>query len=481
MTSGQDSFRKRYRRALEDVFLQQALERATTRFKLGRAMVFEDMGDVDALRRQAREIKDNALAQLDVSLGALADRIEAAGGKVFWARTAEEARRYIAALASEKGVKLVVKSKSMTSEEIELNEALTRVGVEAVETDLGEYIIQLAGEMPSHLLAPAIHKTKEQVAELFSEKLGEHFPPDIGILTQAARKSLRQKFLNADMGISGANFAVAETGTIVVITNEGNGRLATSLPPIHVAVVGIEKVIPTLNDLAVLLKLLVPSAAGQKISSYVTMVSGPRQDSESNGPQEFHLVLLDNGRSSILASEYRETLRCLRCGACLNVCPVYSKIGGHAYGWVYSGPIGAVLTPLFKGLKKHKDLPHASTLCGACLEVCPVMIDIPQMLLMLRRDEAEQKYGSLSEKLGSKLWGIGSRSARRYNFFAGLARALQSPFLRDGKIARPIFPFSRWAKERDFPPLAQKSFRELWSTMEARRQSEKTSREDTAE
>lgn len=481
MTRGQDSFRKRYRRALEDAFLQQALERATTRFRLGRAVGFEDIGDLDALRRLGKEIKDNALAQLDVNLGALADRIEAAGGKVFWARTAEEARQYIAGLASEKGVKLVVKSKSMTTEEIELNEALARVGVEAVETDLGEYIIQLAGEMPSHLLAPAIHKTKEQVAELFSEKLGEHFPPDIGILTQAARKSLRQKFLNADMGISGANFAVAETGTIVIITNEGNGRLATSLPPIHVAVVGIEKVIPTLNDMAVLLKLLVPSGTGQKISSYVTMVSGPRKDLESNGPQEFHLVLLDNGRSRILASEYRETLRCLRCGACLNVCPVYSKIGGHAYGWVYSGPIGAVLTPLYKGLKKHKDLPHASTLCGACLEVCPVMIDIPQMLLMLRRDEAEHKYGSLSEKLGLKLWGYGSKSAGKYTFLAGLARAFQSPFLRDGKIAKPIFPLSRWAKERDFPPLAQKSFRERWGTMEARRQSEKTSREDTAE
>jgi L-lactate dehydrogenase complex protein LldF len=460
-----ENFKKRYRRALEDEFLQEALERATTRFKLGRSMSFEEIEDVEALRRRGKEIKENALAHLDVNLGALATRVEEAGGKVFWAHTGEEACKYIANLADEKGVKLAVKSKSMTSEEIDLNHTLSRVGVEAVETDLGEYIVQLAGEMPSHLLAPAIHKTKEQVAELFSNKFGEKYPADIGILTQAARKSLRQKFLNADMGISGANFAVAETGTIVIITNEGNGRLVTSLPRIHVAVVGIEKVIPALKDLAVLLKLLIRSAAGQKISSYVTMVTGPRREWEVDGPEEFHLVLLDNGRTSILGSEYREALHCLRCGACLNVCPVYGKIGGHAYGWVYPGPIGSVLTPLYKGLKEYGDLPHASTLCGACLEVCPVMIDIPEMLVMLRRDEAEQKRGGVLERLAFKLWGYSLGSESKYKRATGLARALLSPFNRKGAIARAPYPLSRWARERDFPPLSDEPFRSRWADL----------------
>lgn len=467
MSHKQANFRKRYGRALEDRYLQEALERATTRFKLGRSLGFEDIEDVDALRRLGKEIREKALAHLDVNLGTLADRVEAAGGRVFWARTGEDACEYISELARERGVKLAVKSKSMTSEEIDLNQALARVGVEAVETDLGEFIIQLAGEKPSHLLAPAIHKTKEQVAELFSQKMGESYPPDIGALTIAARKSLREKFINADMGISGANFAVAETGTIVVITNEGNGRLVTSLPPLHVAVVGVEKVIPNLEDLAVLLKLLIRSAGGQKISSYVTMVTGPRRGWELDGPREFHLVLLDNGRSRILGSDYREALHCLRCGACLNVCPVYGKIGGHAYGWIYPGPIGSILTPLYRGLKGYQDLPHASTLCGACLEVCPVMIDIPQMLLMLRRDEAEQKRASLWERLAFRLWGYGVSSEGRYTFFTRLARVLQSPFVRDGKLIGPLFPVSRWAKERDFPPLAVKTFREHWAAMEA--------------
>lgn len=472
MSRGQDSFKQRYSRALDEEFLQEALERATTRFRLGRSMSLGDIEDFDALRQQGKEIKEYALSQLDVNLGALADRVEEAGGKVFWAQTGEEARQYIADLAGARGVKLAVKSKSMTTEEIDLNDSLAEVGVEAVETDLGEYIIQLAGERPSHLLAPAIHKTKEQVAELFSEKLGEDLPNDIGALTLAARRALRQKFLNADMGITGANFAVAESGTIVLITNEGNGRLATSLPPVHVAVVGIEKVIPTLSDLSVLLKLLIRSAAGQKISSYVTMVSGPRRGWEIDGPREFHLVLLDNGRSRILNSEYRQSLHCLRCGACLNVCPVYGKIGGHAYGWVYPGPIGAVITPLYNGLKENRDLPHASTLCGACMDVCPVMIDLPEMLLKLRRDEAEQKFGGLWERLAFKFWNYGVGSEGKYNFFSRLGRKMQSPFVRNGKIAKPPFPLSRWAKERDFPPLAENSFRERWADMENDRPSE---------
>ncbi len=321
-------FVERASRALNDPFLQTALNTATTRFLTLRREAFEAFPQGEALRERARQIKEATLQRLDGYLEQLADNVENLGGHVHWAATGDEAREIILKLARDRAVRLVVKSKSMATEEIELNEALEHAGITPVETDLGEYIIQLAREKPSHIIAPAIHKTKEQVAELFSRELKRQLAADPEVLTKVARDELREKFLRADMGITGANFAIADTGTIVLITNEGNGRLVTTLPKIHVALMGMEKVIPSMTDLMVFLSILPRSATGQKISSYVTLVTGSRKPGEIDGPDEFHLILLDNGRSRQIASSLREALYCLRCGACLNVCPVYRQIGG---------------------------------------------------------------------------------------------------------------------------------------------------------
>ena len=295
-------------------------------------------------------------------------------------------------LAKARGVKIATKSKSMVSEEIGLNRLLIEEGIEPVETDLGEYIIQLSDETPYHIIAPAIHKSREDVSELFHEKLNTPRLREITDMTSEARRQLREKFINAGMGITGGNFLVAETGTLVLVTNEGNGRMCTSMPKIHVAIVGMEKIVPSMEDLGMFLRLLIRSATGQRLSSYVTTVTGPRQADDEDGPEEFHLVIVDNGRSRLLADpELRETLYCLRCGACLNACPVYRKVGGHAYGWVYSGPIGAIVSPMLTNLSDAKDLPYASSLCGACREACPVNINIPRILLYLRKELTEGK------------------------------------------------------------------------------------------
>ncbi len=399
----------------------------------------------------------------------LEDKVRRVGGIVHWAREAEEACEIITNIALKNGVKSIVKSKSMASEEIELNEFLERAGIKAVETDLGEYIIQLAKERPSHIIAPAIHKTKEEIGELFAEKLNVECYDEPERLTQIARERLRSEFLNAGMGVTGANFGVAETGTIVLVENEGNIRLTTTVPPIHIVLMGIEKVIPSIEDLAIFLKLLVRSASGQRMSSYVSFITGSRRIGDVDGPREFHLVLLDNGRSKILANEeLRESLYCIRCGACLNVCPVYQKVGGHSYGWVYSGPIGAIITPQLLSLQKARELPYASSLCGACAEVCPVKINIPKVLLELRSEIAGGKNSHEGvragwlEKLGVRLWCIAMGNKEVYSFVSSLAYLLQLPFMRDGRLRSLPYPFSRWTKGRDFPAVAKKTFRERW-------------------
>src|SRR5438552_1649034 len=376
-------FRERAANALGDRFLQQALTIATTKFIDLRREAFEAFPEGEALRDRAREIKEATLQRLDHYLEQLIDNVERFGGRVHYADTAEDARRIILDLARRTGARLAVKSKSMATEEIDLNEALLHAGVTPVETDLGEYIIQLAHERPSHIIAPAIHKTKGQVAELFTRELNRHAAPDPEALTRIARGELREKFLQADLGITGANFAVADTGTVVLVTNEGNGRMVTSLPRVHVAVMGVEKVVPSLTDLMVFLAILARSATGQKLSVYTTLVRGPRRAGELEGPEEFHLVLLDGGRIAQIGGPLREALSCLRCGACLNVCPVYRQIGGHAYGYTYPGPIGILLTAMMEGTPAVKDLAHASSLCGACADACPVRIDIPRMLIEL--------------------------------------------------------------------------------------------------
>lgn len=357
----------------------------------------------------------------------------------------------------------------MMTEEIGLNQALERAGITPVETDLGEYIIQLAHEPPSHIIAPAIHKSKRQIAELFAEKLGIPPTDDIQELTAAARQTLREKFFGAGMGITGVNFAVAETGTIVLVENEGNIRFSTSLPPIHVAIMGIEKVIPRFADLAVFMRLLPRSATGQKMSAYVSFITGPRRHNEPDGPDALHVVIVDNGRSAMLGDpELRRALYCIHCGACLNVCPVYRKIGGHAYGWVYSGPIGAIVTPQLLGLDRAGQLPFASTLCGACRDVCPVRIDFPKLLLALRHHAHRHRsrrrgLDSWRERLAMALWAFTMKSERRYRLAAALARRLQRRLVSNGLIRKaPFYPFSEWTKYRDLPALAPRSFRAQW-------------------
>jgi L-lactate dehydrogenase complex protein LldF len=458
-------FRARAARALGDRFLQEALTIATTKFIHLRREAFDDFPEGEGLRDRARQIKEATLQRLDHYVDELVANVERLGGHVHFATTAAEARAIVLEIARRAGARMAVKSKSMATEEIELNEALAHAGVTPVETDLGEYIIQLAGEKPSHIIAPAIHKTKGQVAELFARELGRPVAADPEELTRIARAELRDKFLRADLGITGANFAVAATGTIVLVTNEGNGRMVTSLPRVHVAVVGVEKVIPSMTDLMVFLAILAKSATGQKLSVYTSLVQGPRRPGELEGPEEFHLVLLDNGRVAQLAAPLREALACLRCGACLNVCPVYRQTGGHAYGSTYPGPIGILVTAMLDGEAAVKDLAHASSLCGACAEACPVRIDIPKMLIELRRGNVARRVAPAPERAVFRAFARLLAAPRLYRLAPRLARVLQRPFVRAGRIGRlPLF-FGAWTRTRDLPPVAARTFTERWAAL----------------
>jgi L-lactate dehydrogenase complex protein LldF len=462
-------FYRRVDDALHDPALHTALARATSRFVASRSAAFSALTDGETLRDQARAIRAKALSRLDELLERLAEQVEARGGHVCWAADGEAARRYIADLARARGGQLIVKSKSMASEEIHLNAALEAAGLRVVETDLGEYIIQLAGETPSHIIAPAIHKTREQVAALFHEYLGIEPTDDIRVLTRAAREALRQQFLRADLGISGVNFGVANEGAVVLVTNEGNGRLTTAVPRIHVALMGIERVVESLDDLGVLLQLLARSATGQKLTSYTSILSGPARAGEPDGPEEFHLVLLDNGRSRILGGDYAESLLCIRCGACLNACPVYGAIGGHAYGGVYSGPIGAVLTPLLEpNLKDAYELADASSLCGACEAACPVRIAIPDMLLRLRADKVEHGDAGRAEKLAFRAWRNTMLRPWLYRTAGRLAALATRLMGRRGRIRRMPPPLDAWTKSRDFPVFAERSFATRWQKERSR-------------
>jgi L-lactate dehydrogenase complex protein LldF len=450
--------------ALSDPNLQRILGQLNDTLGRRNREAWQLLPGSDQMRERARTIKDETLAELDKHLETLERSVVARGGKVHWAIDGAEACRIVVELIQRRQATRVVKSKSMTSEEIHLNHALEDAGMEVVETDLGEYIIQLAGHRPSHIVAPAIHLSAGEIAEILSKPAGERLPVEREALAGFARKALRQKFAAAEIGISGANFAIAETGSIVLVTNEGNGRLTCAMPPCHIAIMGMEKVIPKLADLPHFLKVLARGATGQKLSIYTQVITGPRQPGELDGPEEFHLVILDNGRSRILGSPLRESLFCIRCGACLNACPIYRSVGGHAYGGVYAGPIGAVLTPLYDGLSANHHLPHASSLCGACQAACPVKIQIPDLLIKLREQlHAEPEQKSRLEDLAYGLWARTLRSPWLYRLGTWLATRTIGRWKRNSPWVKKLpAKLGGWTKTRDFPAPAAERFRDWW-------------------
>lgn len=465
-------------RVLRDAHLSEAYRSSTLRLYNHRLEAFAEVPGFEALRERGRALKREVITHLDYYLEQFATNVERRGGAVRWAAGAREACAMVLEIARDCGAREVVKAKSMVSEEIELNRALEAAGIRPVESDLGEYIVQLAHERPAHIVAPAIHKTRRDVADLFERHVDPHRADEPEELTALARRALRAVFAEASVGVSGANFAVAETGSVVTVENEGNIRFSTTAPRVHVVLVGIEKLIPRFEDLAVFLRLLGRSGTGQKLTSYTSILTGPRRPGE-DGPDQMHVILIDNGRTRALADEkVREALYCIRCGACLNACPVYRKIGGHAYGWVYSGPIGALITPELTALAQARELPFASSLCGACREVCPVKINIPDLLLHLRAEAQEtvpapKPPGSpVSERTSMRLWAWLMTSSRRYRFSARLARVAQrfaGSGTQTGWIrASRYFPLSAWTAGRDLPALASRSFRQGWNDLDSK-------------
>jgi len=455
--------------AARNEVLHRTLTEAGDRFVALRQGGFSQLADPDGLRERGREVKERCLANMPGLLRLLEKKVTDAGGMVHWAEDAPRARDIILDLAGQYGVKTVVKGKSMMTEEIALNRALAEKGIEAWETDLGEFIVQLAGEIPSHIIAPAIHMNKEEVARLFCEKLGVPYTVNPEELTMVARRVLREKFLGADMGITGGNMVIAETGTLALFENEGNIRMSTSLPRVHVALVGIEKVVETWDDFGVLMTLLSRSAAGQKMPTYLSLITGPKKANERDGPDAFHLILLDNGRSGILGDRVlRDSLFCLRCGACLNVCPVYKRVGGHSYGWVYSGPIGILLDSELLPPGSARDLAFACTLCGACAEVCPVLIEHPKMILDFRRRLAEDPVWKgrrvLSRILPMKLYSWLSVRPLFFRLAGFLARGLQAVMAPSGEWKWLPGPLAAWGAARKIPRF-KRPFSTRWKAL----------------
>ncbi len=448
--------------ALADPRLRQALGQSRKGFVNKRAELVGELPEFEQLRDEARDLKNHVLDNLDHYLERYEAAVTAAGGHVHWARDAEEARSIILNICQRVNAKTITKGKSMVSEEIGLNEALEAKGYTVVETDLGEYIIQLAHEPPSHIIAPAIHKTKEQVSELFETAHGGPRKSTVADLVTEARLVLRDKYFQADVGITGGNFLVAETGSSIIVTNEGNGDLTQTLAKVHIVTSGIERIVPTLEDVALFLRILARSATGQETETYTTLSTGPRRPDDVDGPEEYHVVLVDNGRSKMLGGKFQDMLRCIRCGACMNHCPVYGAIGGHAYGWVYPGPMGAVLTPLFVGLDATYDLPNACTLNGRCESVCPVRIPLPELLRELRHMQYQQGIRPPGEQRALGAWRFVAERPRLYQFANRLAaRVLKGLGGRTGRIGSLPFA-SAWTDSRDMPAPEGKTFLELW-------------------
>ncbi|MDD9982398.1 MAG: LutB/LldF family L-lactate oxidation iron-sulfur protein [Gammaproteobacteria bacterium] len=471
MKSAAHDFPARARSALNNPDLARALARARTGFVDRRLAVVETLPEFQALRRVAREIKEHTLHHLDYYLERFEARVQEHGGHVHWASTPAEARAIVIDICRAAGAQRVTKGKSMVAEEIGLNDALEAAGFEVIETDLGEYIIQLANEPPSHIIVPAIHKTKDQIADLFHAHHAKYGlterQTEATALVGEARAVLREKFQSADVGITGANFLVAETGSSVIVTNEGNGDLTNTLPCVHIVTAAIEKVVPTLDDMSTVLRLLARSATGQETTAYTTVSSGPRRAGDLDGPDEYHVVLVDNGRSQMLGNEFREMLRCIRCGACMNHCPVYHAVGGHAYGWVYVGPMGSVLTPLIVGLDEARNLPNACTLNGRCAEVCPMEIPLADLIRKLREREFDERITPPRVRLGLRAWAFMARRPALYRLATSVGmRVLGLAGSYRGRF-RWLPLAGGWTGTRDLPAPAGATFMSAWSKRRA--------------
>ncbi|MEQ6376771.1 LutB/LldF family L-lactate oxidation iron-sulfur protein [Bacillaceae bacterium S4-13-56] len=462
-----NSFKERIQEGIKNDFMRQAVSSAQGRFRTGRLKAAEELGNWEDWRDLGEEIRSHTLENIDYYLELLSENVAKRGGNVFFAQTAEEANAYIENVIKKKNGKKVVKSKSMVTEEISLNHALEKAGCEVVETDLGEWILQLDEDPPSHIVTPAIHVNKQQVRETFANKKGYDKSDSPEELALFAREQLRKDFLSADIGITGCNFAIAESGSVTLVTNEGNARLVTSLPDTVITVMGMERLVPTWEEMEVLVSMLTRSAVGQKLTSYVTAITGTRLEEEVDGPEEFHLVIVDNGRSKILGTEFQSALHCIRCAACINVCPVYRHVGGHSYGSIYPGPIGAVLTPLLDGYEDHKDLPFASTLCAACSEACPVKIPLHEHLIRHRQIIVEkEKMSPKAEQLIMKGFEKWSGNPSLYNMSTKVARTGLKPWTKDEKISNGPGPMKGWTDVRDFPAPSKQSFRSWYNGKE---------------
>jgi L-lactate dehydrogenase complex protein LldF len=467
MQATSHAFKENAHAALHDAVLQRALLNLKAGFQDRRAQRVAELPEWEALRERAKAIKDHALAHLDFYLETYAAKVEAQGGHVHWARTAAEMRDIVLGICRAAGARTVTKGKSMIAEEVALNDFLETNDIAPIETDLGEYIIQIRHEPPSHIIAPAVHLTKEQVADSFRATHTE-LDPDRPLgeprqLLDEARAALRQKFLAADVGITGANFLIAETGSSIIVTNEGNGDLTQLLPRVHIVLASLEKVVPTLEDAATILRLLARSATGQEFSAYTTISTGPKRPGDRDGPEQYHVVLLDNGRSNMLGTEFQDMLRCIRCGACMNHCPVYAAVGGHAYGWVYPGPMGAVLTPTLVGIEAGGHLPNASTFCGRCESVCPMKIPLPKMMRHWRERQFERHLSPNATRYGLAVWGFFARRPMLYHAAARLGAWLL------GRLGRTRGGFTRlplagaWTATRDMPAPQGATFHALWT------------------
>lgn len=463
---GDPSFENRVQKGIDNDFMLNSVASAQGRFRDRKELATDELGNWEDWRVLGEEIRSHTLENIDYYLQQLSDNVEKRGGHVFFAATADDANKYIQDVVKRKDAKKIVKSKSMVTEEIGLNKAIEAAGAEVVETDLGEWILQLDGDVPSHIVTPALHLNRDQIKDTFTEKRGydkSNTPEELGLF---AREELRKDFLSADIGITGCNFAVAESGAVTFVTNEGNARLATALPDTQITVMGLERIVPTWEELDILVSLLTRAAVGQKLTSYITGITGTRLEDEIDGPKEFHLVIVDNGRSKILGTEFQSALHCIRCAACINVCPVYRHIGGHAYGSIYPGPIGAVLTPLLDGYENHKELPHASTLCAACTDVCPVKIPLHEHLIRHREIMVEQNIAPTAEKLAMNGFVKWSSHPAAYKLSSKLARTALKPWTKEETISNGPGPLKNWTAQRDFPAPSKQTFRSWFKERE---------------